>query len=421
MTLLTLAIASGVTRAEPWPAWRGDVAGSGVTTAKDLPLEWGKGKNVRWRVALPERGNSTPAVWGDRVFVTQAVNAEHFRGLMCFNRADGKLLWKAGLTYDKPERTHNANPYCSSSPATDGERVVAAYGSAGMVCYDMNGNELWRRALGAISHVWGHSSSPVIYGDMVIHYHGPGDGAYLIALDKKTGEPVWRVDEPVWKTGPRTDGFKGQEDKGVVGSFSTPIIVRSGDRDELVMSFPMEVRSYDPATGKELWRCGGLNPLVYTSPVYADGVIVAMGGYYGNSIGVKTGGSGDVTDSARLWREVRHNGGIGSGVIYNGHLYYHNSGGVTYCLKIDTGETLWQARLPGMGKSWGSFMLAGDRVYTLSQSGETVVFKADPAEFKPLAENTVGEMTNSSLVVSDGDIFIRTHEALWCVGAPNER
>lgn len=414
--VILFAAAGTAAWADSWPAWRGDAGGSGSTADTKLPVTWSTDQNVRWRIELPQRGNSTPVVFGDRVFVTQAADESHWRGLMCFRRDNGKLLWKKGVTYDKPERTHRTNPYCSASPATDGKVVVASYGSAGVACYDMDGNELWRRDFGPIDHIWGNSASPVLHGDLCIHYHGPGKGALLIALSKKTGETVWKFDEPDWRPGERTDGFKG-DDNGVIGSFSTPIIVNTGKRTELVMSFPMEIRAFDPVKGDELWRCGGLNPLVYTSPVHADGVVVAMGGYYGNSVGVKVGGDGDVTGSHRLWREERHNGGIGSGVVKDGKLYYHDSGGVVYCLDIKTGDTLWRDRLPGIGKSWGSFLLAGGHIYTLSQAGETVVFKADPSGFEVVAHNKLGEMTNSSPVPAGSDLFIRTHEALWCLAA----
>lgn len=399
----------------PWPAWRGDVLGSGVSSETDVPLEWDEKKNVRWRIELPDRGNSTPVIWGTRVFVTQAIEGENWRGLMCFDRADGSLLWKKGVEYAEAERTHKANPYCSASAMTDGERVVASYGSAGVVCYDFEGEELWRRDFGAIDHVWGNSTSPVIHGELCFYYHGPAKGAFLVALAVETGETVWKFDEPDWKPGKRTDGFQGRDDEGIIGSFSTPILVKAGSREELVMSFPTEVAAFDPATGAKLWNCRGLNPLVYTSPVYAEGVVVAMGGYRGNSIGVRVGGKGDVTEQNRLWREVNHNGGIGSGVVKDGYLYYQNSGGIASCLEMKTGKEMWEARLPGTGKSWGSFLRSGDRVYSLSQAGDAVVFEATPEAFRELAVNDLGEMTNSSIAISDGELFIRTHEALWCI------
>ncbi|MFT5466132.1 MAG: outer membrane protein assembly factor BamB [Verrucomicrobiales bacterium] len=405
--LLTLTLLPFVLQAENWPAWRGDNSGSGATTETDLPLEWGKDKNVAWRVELPDRGNSTPIIWGDRVFVTQAVTETNWRGLMCFDRKDGKLLWKSGLTFAKKERTHRDNPYCSASPTTDGELVVAAYGSAGVAAYDFEGNEVWKRDFGALDHVWGNSTSPVIHGNLVFHYHGPAKGAALYALDKKSGETIWKWDEPKWETGPRTDGFAGREnDNDVIGSWSTPLIVE----DQLVMSFPMEIKAFDPASGKVLWTCEGLNPLVYSSPIAADGVVVAQGGYQGNSVAVTTKGE-------RIWREVKHFGGIGSGVIKDGHLYAQDAGGIAHCVDLKTGKTVWKERLPGAGKSWGSLLLAGDLIYTLSQPGDTVAFKAATSGLEVVAQSDVDERTNASLAAAGGDIFIRTYDALWRISA----
>lgn len=408
-------LAASLSQSAPWPSWRGDIAGAGRTEETGIPMEWGPEKNVKWRIELPERGNSTPVVWGDKVFVSQAVDADHWRGVLCFDRKDGSLLWKEGVNYDTPERSHRDNPYCSASPAVNGEVVVVSYGSAGVAAYDLEGERLWFRDLGPIDHVWGNSTSPVIVDDLVIHYHGPGEGAFLSALRLEDGETVWTWEEPRWDVEGRTDGFRGREGPGVVGSFSTPIVIDGDGRSELVMSFPKELKAFDLETGDVLWTCAGLNPLVYTSPMVSGDRVVVLGGYHGNSIGVKAGGEGDVTDSHRLWQRVRHNGGIGTGVVRDGHYYYQTSGGVANCIDVETGELLWEARLPGAGKSWGSFVLSGDRIYTLSQAGDSVVFRADPEGFEVLARNDLGEHTNSSIAVSDGEIFIRTHEALWCI------
>jgi outer membrane protein assembly factor BamB len=410
-------VVTSSSRADVWPAWRGDLLGSGKAPGENIPVQWDKEKNVKWRVELPESGNSTPVIWGTKVFLTQAVSEDQSRNLMCFDRVTGQLLWKKGLVYQQEERTHRTNPFCSASPAVDNERVIVSFGSAGVVAFDHDGNQLWHRDLGAIDHVWGNSSSPVIIGDLVVHYHGPALNAVLYGLNLKTGETVWEWKEPQWKPVSRTDGFQEKSESGVIGAFSTPILVETEGRKELIMSFPLELKAFDPATGEILWTCEGLNPLVYTSPVYDDGVVVAMGGYYGNSIGVKVGGSGDVTPTHRLWQEVRHNGGIGSGVAKDGKLYYQDAGGIAYCDDMKTGKTLWKARLPGAGKSWGSFVLAGNRIYTLSQAGDTVIFEASPEELKVVAQSDLGEETNSSLAIAGKEIFIRTHEALWCIAS----
>ena len=398
-----------------WTSWRGDISGSGRTSAKALPKSWAPDKQVRWRVELPEAGNSTPVIANKRVFVTQPVADKKWRGIFCFDSKDGSLLWKNGVVYDTPERTHRTNPYCSASPVTDGKVVIAAFGSAGVAAYDLEGKALWHRDFGPIDHEWGNSTSPVLHGELCYHYHGPGKGAFLVALEKATGKTVWQWKEPDWAPGVRTDGFQGQGE-GVIGSFSTPILVEAKGRLELVMSFPLEMKAFDPATGKVLWTSAGLNPLVYTSPMVDKDIVVALGGYHGNSIAVRAGGEGDVTATHRLWQKVRHNGGIGTGVIRDGLYYYHDSGGVVYCLEIETGETLWKERLPGVGKSWGSFVMADDLIYTLGQTGETVVFKANRERLEVVSQADVGEQTNSSLAPDNDQFFIRTHKALWCVG-----
>jgi outer membrane protein assembly factor BamB len=177
----------------------------------------------------------------------------------------------------------------------------------------------------------------------------------------------------------------------------------------------MEMKAFDPKSGEILWTCAGLNPLVYASPVAAGDMVLAMGGYYGNSIAVKTGGSGDVTATHRLWHEVRHDGGIGTGVVHGDYYYY--GGSVVSCMEIKTGKEVWKARLPDAGGSWGSYLLAGDRIYALSQKGSTAVFRANPEKLEVIAQSDLGEHTNSSPVPAGKSLIIRTHEALWRVGS----
>ena len=238
----------------------------------------------------------------------------------------------SSAVYDEADESHQANPQCSSSPVTDGERVIAWYGSAGVYAYDMAGKELWHRDLGKQKHSWGYASSPVIDGNLCFLNFGPGTRQFLIALDKTSGKTVWEYSIP--QTDPtvkRTDGFAGQEARAVSGSWSTPIIVPADGHKELVLSAPARVQAFDPASGKELWHCEGLNPLLYTSAIYGDGVIVVMGGYMGPSFAVRPGGSGDVTQTHRIWYKARTKNRIGSGIIFNGHVFVLNTPGTAEC------------------------------------------------------------------------------------------
>jgi outer membrane protein assembly factor BamB len=415
MRTFVALLMSCVWTAANWPAWRGP-EGIGVTRESKLPVRWSTNENVRWRTPLPERGNSTPIVWKDSVFITQAVEKENRRTLMRFDRKNGKLRWQKGVTYSEKEPTHDTNPYCSASPATDGELIVASYGSAGLYCYDFEGNELWHRDLGKQLHIWGNAASPVLHQNLCILNVGPGERTFLIAVEKKTGKAVWQVDEPGGHFG---QPKPGEDAKSVwIGSWSTPIIIREAGQERLIMSFPKRVAALEPKTGKEIWTCAGLNPLVYTSPLHDDGVVVAMGGFGGSALAVKTGGKGDVTETHRLWQQPRAKQRIGSGVIHDGHVYILNELPIAECYDVKTGKLVSDQRLKGSGargETWSSMLLVGDKLYVINQAGDTFVLKAEPS-METVAVNSLGEFTNASLAPSDGEFFIRTHKSLWCVG-----
>ncbi len=406
LALLPAAIAS----AENWPAWRGP-QGDGTTSETKLPLKWSPTENIKWKAALPEPGNSTPVVWGDRVLLTQ--NEGQRRSLMCFDRKDGKLLWQQGPTWSASEQTHKTNPYCAGSAVTDGERVIAWFGSAGAWCWDLAGKEIWHVDLGKQDHIWGYGSSPVLHGDLCIINFGPGDRSFLVALDKKTGKEKWRRDVPppeVWEG-------NGSQQKWS-GTWATPTIMKIGAREDLVVPLPGAVRGFDPKTGNELWHCNGLNPLVYANALQAGDAIVGMGGFGGWAIGFKAGGSGDLTPQ-RLWQGKKNGQRIGSGVVKDGLIYMPNEPGIVQCIDPKTGEPRWQERpqVPsGRASTWSSIVLSGDRLYLVTQASDTVILKAGP-KYELLGVNSLGDgLSNSSLAVSNGQLFLRTHKSLWCIG-----
>jgi outer membrane protein assembly factor BamB len=417
--LISLSEANG----QNWPAWRGPT-GLGISSETELPLTWSAMENVRWKVELPSGGNSTPIIWGDRIFITQANDVkqwppkvpEYFAGgssagghaiaekrsVMCLNRTDGTLLWQRDVLYKEPEITHPTNPFCSASPVTDGQHVVASHGSAGLVCYDFDGKELWRYDVGKIEHLWGTASSPILYGELCIAWCGPGDRQFLVALNKHTGEKVWETVEEGGDAGITTRKF--------LGSWSTPLVARVGDQDQLIFAVPHQIKGYDPQTGKPLWSSAGPGNYCYSSPLAVEGMAI-----FGRDV-VKLGGIGDISKD-RLRHRVTSMY-ISTAVVDGDHLYSYNNVGVPGCCNWKTGEDLWKDQIdkrPGGTTAWGSPVLAAGRIYITDQRGNSYVFATGP-KYELLAANELNERCNASIAVSQGNIFIRTHKHLWCIG-----
>lgn len=424
LSVFALLASAALAHADNWPAWRGPT-GLGASAEKELPLEWDRTKNVRWKVALPGPGNSTPVIWGDRVFITQASEFKQWppkvpaefaggssaggraiaekRSVMCFDRKEGKLLWQGDTIYKEPEITHPTNPFCSASPVTDGERVIASHGSAGLVCYDFEGKLLWRHDVGKLEHLWGNASSPIIHGDLCIAWCGPGERQFLLAVDKRTGKKVWET--------PIAGGDAGITTRKFLGSWATPFVVRAGNEDQFVFPTPFKLAGYDLKTGKWLWSARGPGSYCYTSPLVVEGTAI-----YGQML-LKLGGNGDVTKDTLKYRV----GGmyIGTAAIAGDYLYTVNNVGVPSCYAWRTGKDLWREQIVGrpekVADSWSSPVVADGRVYHLDQRGNTVVFATGP-KYEHLATNRLNEPSNASIAVSGGDIFIRTHKHLWCIG-----
>jgi outer membrane protein assembly factor BamB len=403
---VTAVLVPGLVAGEDWLAWRGP-KGTGQAEVASAPLVWSKTENVRWRVPLDGPGNSSPIVVGERVFITHSPAKSTLRGLHCYDRQEGKLLWKHEVNYEENEPTHNTNPFCSGSPVSDGERVVAWYGSAGICCYGLEGKVQWKKELGKVEHIWGYGSSPIIHEDLVILNFGPGLNAFVVAFNKHSGEEVWRKEFPD-QTSTKFDEYRG--------SWSTPVMHDEQGRAVILIGLPQKLRALEPKTGEEIWSCGGLsNNLIYTSPLISGETIVAMCGYGGPALAVKSGGRGDVTETHRLWAHTQKNPQrVGSGAIVDGHLYILNEPGNAWCLDVQTGEKKWEQRLTG-GNSWSSVVHAAGRLYINNTAGTTFVLAPSTSECKILAENKLGELTRASPAFSNTQIFIRTYENLYCI------
>ncbi len=411
--LVAMAALGGTAAADDWPAWRGP-AGNGLSAEKTAPAAWGSDKNVKWKVPLPQWGNGSPIVSNGRVFVTSAEDADGMRrSLLCFDRKEGKLLWKGTVEFGKKMPTHGTNGYCPTTPAADGERVVVWEGSAGLHCYDFAGKKLWSRDLGDFPHMWGDGTSPVLHDGKVILNAGPGRN-FIASIDLKTGKTAWQTEEP----------SKGTNDKnekgGYLGTWSTPLVVKVQGKDQIVCAQPTRVVAYDPATGRPLWWCAGVqhdngaHDLAYSSPVVAGDVLVYASGFGGPGLGVRLGGRGDITQALRLWRIPRCPQSIGSGVALDGVVYMPFEKALR-CIEPKSGKTLWEDR-GSDGGYWGSIVSAAGRLYVTNQGGATVVFKPNPQKFELIAVNALSEKSNSTPAISNGEIFIRTFRHLYCIG-----
>jgi len=394
-----------------WPQWRGP-SGQGVVEGSGFPDSWSDKENVRWKVEVPGRGNSSPIVWKDRIFLTTAYDGER-RAILCFRRGDGKLLWEAPAPPpDSVEHLETKNSYASATPATDGERVYALFGNAGLIAVDFNGKQVWKYGFGATSNYHGPGGSPLLYKDRVIFYQDQGQsiekaqppeprvGAFVAAIDAKTGRQLWRT--------PRTEGV----------GWGTPIAIRAGGRDEIIISSQRAVRAYDPDTGRELWSARGNTSEVIPTPAVGHGLVFCPSGRAGPTLAVRPGGSGDVTSTQVAWQTPRGSPFVPSPLVYGDYLYLVNDmTSIATCLEATTGKLLWQGRLgEARRESFSASPVAvADKIFITNDEGETYVLAAGP-EFKLLRVNRLGEQTLATPALVEGTWYFRSGSHLLAIG-----
>jgi len=425
-----------------WMRFRGP-NGSGVSDEKQAtPAEWSSQKNLKWKVALPGHGSSSPIIVGDKVFVTcwsgYGMNRNDpgdpkdlRRHLVCLDRKSGKTLWDKTVGPVLPEDVYTGmfaeHGYASHTPTSDGKRVYVYYGKSGALAYDLDGNQLWQTIVGdeLDPRRWGSSSSPILYKNLLI-VTATAESEAIVALNKETGKEVWR-----------------QESTGFNATWGTPILVPIDDkRTDLVIGVPYEIWSLNPETGKLRWYCEAMPTETYCSSVIAHhGVIYGIEGRGGGSIAVRADGKGDVTKSHVLW-SGRDSNRIETPIFYQDRIYFFAN-----CIDAKTGERIFRGRLdagnsvasekqeeqPGnrvggrqgrggggfRGSNYSSPVIADGKIYFISRSGETYVLKASD-QLEQLSVNRLtdeNEDFSATPAVSDGDLFIRSDKHLYCVGA----
>jgi hypothetical protein len=399
------------TVAGDWPSWRGPSA-DGVSNETGMVTKWDAKTNVKWKAPLPDQGNSTPIVSGDRVFVTCAEKKGSVRSLICFNRNTGDQLWKQSVKFAGEEETHRTNPYCAASAVTDGKVVVVWHGSAGVHAYSLDGKLKWSKDIGMFNHIWGNAASPVILDGQVLISAGPGVRHVLYSLSVTDGSINWQTE--LTKVQQAFDLQK----KNFQGSWCSPVVIRSGGAKQIVLTLPLEMVGFNTSDGKRVWSCDGLSRLAYNQPLFGKGLIVAMSGYQGPAFAMKLPGAnerGNLTSSHRKWVVKKNKQRVGSGVIVGDHVFILDEPGIMRCIDLKTGESQWQARLGG--RTWSSMVYADSKLWVNSEAGVTHILEANTKELKVVAQNKIDELTRASPVFSNGDLFIRTYQHLYCIGS----
>jgi outer membrane protein assembly factor BamB len=434
IAVLTLTATLAIQAAD-WPQWRGPGA-TGIAPDASLPTTWSATDNVAWKAAIVGAGVSTPIVSGDRVFVTSQLGAgvrrdgnhprlvqgsdaaaqgeraldaakagvdpaQTFFVVEAFDRARGTRIWERRIEAQGDlTPVHDKHNLATPSPVTDGTLVYAWFGTGQVVALDRSGTVVWERHLakenGAFDIQWGHGSSPVLYGDLLILLCDQPARSYVLAIDKKSGKDRWKADRGTGRA-----------------SYSTPLVVEGPFGSELIVNSTERIDAYDAKTGTFLWHTGETSRFAVPTPVYHDGVIYASRGYRsGPYLAIRPGGRGDAT-SRTVWRVATGAPYVSSLLHYERIVYMANDVGVLTAVDAATGERVWQERVDGVFSA--SPVAGGGHVYFVSEGGDTVVVKAG-RQPHVVARNAIGERVVASPAISDGRIFIRTDRHVFAIG-----
>ena len=411
---------------DDWPQWRGPNY-DGMACG-DAPLEWNDTKNIAWRVPIPGRGFSSPVILGEKIFLTTAVptdgaavpaesqqptsgpgggagaGLEHKFVVLCLNRLTGKVLWERVAKVAKPHEGYHRQygSFASNSPVTDGLHLYAFFGSRGMYCYDLNGKLVWEREFPPMRMrlQFGEGVAPVVDSDHLYLKFDQEEGSYMVALDKRTGQEIWRVA------------------RDEVSSWSPPLVITHNGRKQVVVSASTRVRSYDPATGKLIWECAGLGSNAIPAPVIADGVVYVMSGHRSpNLLAIRLGREGNLTGTdAIAWTNDRGNSYTASPVLHDNKLYFITDSGMLSCLNALTGEAYYrQQRLPKPYNFKASPVGANGKLYLATEEGDVVVVRMGE-KYEVLATNTLTDQVFiATPAIAGGSLYLRSQDALYCI------
>ncbi|MDA7527409.1 PQQ-binding-like beta-propeller repeat protein [bacterium] len=426
--LLFQAMVFGESVEEDWHQWRGPEA-SGVSRTADPPTKWSEEENIRWKVAIDGRGTSTPIICNNKVFVLTAIdtgvkdtsipdpkdqpktnffdikrpNSQHDFVVICLDRKTGVELWRQVSTTKIPhEGAHQDNDFAPASPTTDGKRLYCWFGSAGIFCYDLNGQKIWERDLGQVKvgSSLGEGCSPVLYGDKLVIVRDHSGKSSIEALNKETGETVWRK----------------ERDEG--NAWATPLIIEHSGRTQVITSASGFIRSYDLDNGEIIWKCSGLTGNATPCPVVDGDYVICMSGYQGyTAIAVPLNSTGDISGSEEIrWRADRGTPYIPSPILYDGLLYFNQSNqGILRSLDSMTGKLLFgPQRLDSLSNIYASPVGADGRIYFVGRNGKALVLNRSQ-QFDPIITNSLEDRFDASPALAGKQLFLRGAKYLYCI------
>ena len=410
-----------------WHQWRGPEA-NGVSRTAQPPIEWSEDKNIQWKVAIDGKGNSTPIIWDDKVFLLTSIdtgevdpslpkpedqpervfgikypNTVHEFVVLCLDRDSGNEIWRRIATRNIPhEARHGDNDFASASPTTDGERLYCWFGSAGLFCYDLDGKKLWERDLGRVymGASLGEGCSPVVYDGKIVIVRDNARQSNIEVLDAKTGETQWK------------------KDRDEPNAWATPRVLKHSGKTQVITAASNMVRSYDLNDGDIIWQCSGLTGNVIPAPVVERDVVYCMSGYEGFSVlALPLSATGDISKSAKIvWSKRRGTPYIPSPVLYDGMLYFNQSKqAILTCVDSRTGDTLMdRTRLNGISNIYASPVGADGRIYITGRNGTTLVLQRSK-NLKVLATNKLDERIDSSPALAGNQLFLCGSKFLYCI------
>lgn len=405
LALVAFSIPLSLRADSNWPEFRGPHE-NGHADGDGYPTNWSEKENIAWKTALPGRAWSSPVIWGNQIWLTNATEDGKTLSAVCLDKTNGTVLHDLPLfEVAVPQFCHKFNSYASPTPLIEEGRVYLSWGSSGIACLDTKtAQTLWTRRDLECDHFRGAGASPIVFGNLLIQHYDGHDFQYVIALDKGTGQTVWRTERP--KDFRTTDG-------DVKKAYATPIVVDVAGRPILISPASKGAFAYDARNGEEIWRILYESFSTSSRPVFGHGHVYLSSGFgKADLIAVRPDGQGDVTASHVTWVEKKQMPSKPSPLLIGDLVYTIGDQGVATCLDAKTGKTVWMKRIGGNYSA--APIYAGGHVYYFSEEGKTTVFKPG-AEFEVVAENELPDGFMASPAASDGALYLRTRTALYRV------